>query len=355
MDPAESDKVRQALSSQGTRIGQHDAALQEFSEVLRGFSVGMTELGARMEQIGSQVSSLAAPGSIHGPAVSSASDFHAAAHVASPSQLREPFIPTPVRYSGELGRCRQFLHQCTLVFEQQPLSYASDRTKTAFMMSLLSDQAADWAVANSINRPSLALSYADFVNEMRRVFDHPVRGKEASSRLLSLRQGSDSVAQFALSFRILAAESGWDETALQSVFLRGLTDRVRDELAVRDETNSLDELIALASRLDNRLRERQRERRNHPDTPSAALGSGSTGWPVARSNPMSRSAPNASSTDVGLGPEPMQVGRMRLPSAERRRRTRNNLCLYCGEGGHSLDACPQTVKGQAHQLPGGRW
>ena len=157
MDPAESDKVRQALSSQGTRIGQHDAALQEFSEVLRGFSVGMTELGARMEQIGSQVSSLAAPGSIHGPAVSSASDFHAAAHVASPSQLREPFIPTPVRYSGELGRCRQFLHQCTLVFEQQPLSYASDRTKTAFMMSLLSDQAADWAVANSINRPSLAL------------------------------------------------------------------------------------------------------------------------------------------------------------------------------------------------------
>ena len=177
MDPAESDKVRQALSSQGTRIGQHDAALQEFSEVLRGFSVGMTELGARMEQIGSQVSSLAAPGSIHGPAVSSTSDFHAAAHVASPSQLREPFIPTPVRYSGELGRCRQFLHQCTLVFEQQPLSYASDRTKTAFMMSLL----------------------------------------------------------------------------------RGLTDRIRDELAVRDETSSLDKLIALASRLDNRLRETEGE------------------------------------------------------------------------------------------------
>ncbi|CAL8378780.1 unnamed protein product [Boreogadus saida] len=97
MDPAESDKVRQALSSQGTRIGQHDAALQEFSEVLRGFSVGMTELGARMEQIGSHVSSLAAPVSIHGPAVSSASDFPAAAPVSSPSQLREPFIPTPVR------------------------------------------------------------------------------------------------------------------------------------------------------------------------------------------------------------------------------------------------------------------
>ena len=218
MDPAESEKVRQALTSQGTRIGQHNATLQEFSEALRGLSAGMSELGARMEQICSQVSSLVAPVSRHGPAASSASDFPAAAFVSSPSQPCEPFIPTPVRYAGELGRCRQFLHQCSLVFEQQPLTYASDRTKTAFIMSLLSDQAADWAVGNSINRPTLALYYTDFVCEMRRVFDHPVRGKEASSRLLSLRQGSDSVAQFALNFRILAAESGWDETALQSVF-----------------------------------------------------------------------------------------------------------------------------------------
>ena len=57
------------------------------------------------------------------------------------------------------------------MFEQQPLTYASDRTKTAFIMSLLSDEAADWAVANSMNRPTLALSYPDFVCKMRRVFD----------------------------------------------------------------------------------------------------------------------------------------------------------------------------------------
>ena len=134
-----------------------------------------------MEQICSQVSSLAAPGLLHGPAASSASDSPAVAPVYPPTQPRESFIPTPVRYSGELGRCRQFLHQCSLVFEQQPLTYASDRTKTAFIMSLLSDQAADWAVANSMNRPTLAHSYAEFVFEMWRVFDHTVRGKEASS------------------------------------------------------------------------------------------------------------------------------------------------------------------------------
>ena len=99
--------------------------------------------------------------------------------------------------------------------------------------------------------------------------------------------------------------------------MRGLTDRIRDELAVRDETNSLDELIALATRLDNWLRERLRERLDHPYTSSAAVGSGSTGWPVVRTNPISRPAPTASYTDIRLGPEPMQVGRMRLSSAER--------------------------------------
>ena len=122
---------------------------------------------------------------------------------------------------------------------------------------------------------------------------------------------------------------------LYRAYLRGLTNCIRDELAVRDETSSLDELIALATRLDDRLRERLRARLDHPYTPSAAVGSGSTGWPVVRTNPMSRPAPTASSTDVGLGPEPMQVGRMRLSSAERRRRTRNNLSLLWRGGSFS--------------------
>lgn len=60
----------------------------------------------------------------------------------------------------------------------------------------------------------------------------------------------------------MAAESGWNESALQGVFLKGLSDedQMKDELAARDETSSLEELISLATRLDNRLRERRRER-----------------------------------------------------------------------------------------------
>lgn len=43
-----------------------------------------------------------------------------------------------------------------------------------------------------------------FVNELRKVFDHPVQGREAS-----IQQGSHSVAEY-YEFRTLAGEAGWD-------------------------------------------------------------------------------------------------------------------------------------------------
>lgn len=79
-------------------------------------------------------------------------------------------------------------------------------------------------------------------------------------KLLDLKQGSDSVSQYANNFRILAAESGWDDSALQAVFQKGLACEIKDELALREESPSLNQLIELSIRLDNRLRERSRER-----------------------------------------------------------------------------------------------
>lgn len=64
------------------------------------------------------------------------------------------------------------------------------------------------------------------------VFDHPVRGREATNQLLSPKQSGQLVSEYAISFRILAAETGWDQVALQGVFMRGLSDEVKEELAV---------------------------------------------------------------------------------------------------------------------------
>lgn len=66
-------------------------------------------------------------------------------------------------------------------------------------------------------------------------------GKAAqwAAALWCLRQGSRSVANYAIEFRILVAESGWHEIALQGAFIPGLSEEIKDELAARDETDSL--------------------------------------------------------------------------------------------------------------------
>lgn len=48
--------------------------------------------------------------------------------------------------------------------------------------------------------------------------------------------------------------------ALQGVFFQGLSKDLKDKLASQDETTSLEDLISLTVHLDNRLRERRKEK-----------------------------------------------------------------------------------------------
>ena len=191
---------------------------------------------------------------------------------------------------------------------------------------------------------------------MKKVFDHPVKGKEAVGQMLRLRQGTQSASQYALEFRILAAESGWNDTALQGIFLKGLSEELKDELATRDEPDSLEALIHLTIRLDNRIRERRREKfqgqrsRSLASAPATQVAIFPPTIASPSSSPTADTGPPASTAE-----EPMQLGRAKLSPEERQRRFMNRLCIYCGQKGHYRAQCPKAPKGQAHQQEGGRW
>lgn len=223
-------------------------------------------------------------------------------------------------------------------------------------MSLLSDKAAAWSLAISRGNSPVCHSNQQFISEMLRVFDHPLQGKEAGSRLLSLRQGTNSASNYAIDFRILAAKSGWDKLALQGIFRRGLSEELKDELAARDDTSSLEELISLTVRLDNRLRERRRERtvRGGPQRGAVSSWNPSDAPPPHRES-FTTSPAAATSSSTAVSEEPMLLGRTRLTPEERQRRLRQGLCLYCGQTGHIRSDCQIRPKDQAHQPPEGRW
>eukprot|EP00066_Takifugu_rubripes_P011978 XP_011601244.1 PREDICTED: uncharacterized protein LOC105416325 [Takifugu rubripes] len=167
MDPADQDAVRRTLEAQGRLLGQHDQLLTDIWTSLQTLNASVTNL------LASGRAELAPP-----PTPAEAPRVASQLVTAAP---REPHVPVPERYSGEAGACASFLLQCSLVFDLQPLTYPSDRSS------------------------------------------------EASSQILSLRQGPSSVADYSIRFRILAARSGWNDAALQGVFTQGLSDDLKDE------------------------------------------------------------------------------------------------------------------------------
>lgn len=352
--PTESP-LASAVAAQGVKLESLSAGVDSAFNIvqkeindLRQSSAGtvaaISRLSDQLVGLTTTLTTIAAPA----PELASAHHLADVEPVFVPSPLapsREPHIPSPKGYEGDLSLCCGFLTQCELIFRHNPSRFYSDDAKIAFIVSLLSGRALDWAVASFNNDVHFASDYSLFVSEFRLVFDHPPDGSDSASRLHSLSQGARSVAEYAVEFRILAARSHWGDEALKSAFRRGLNDSVKD-LIIRDQPTSLSELISLALKVDERLRERRREKSARPVTPA----------PRSTRPSQPRDGPANPSPIVNLGSnpsttsdsEPMQLGRSRLTQAVRQHRMLNRLCLYCGLAGHYIESCDSRPKDLTH-------
>ncbi|KAK3560483.1 hypothetical protein QTP86_009614 [Hemibagrus guttatus] len=144
-------------------------------------------------------------------------------------------------------------------------------------------------------------------------------GEDVSVRLLELRLGVDSAANYVITFRTLAAQSGWNDAALQAVFREGLHPALQAEMACHDIDTALSNYISMAICLDNLRRQHRVNTRPRPQYHRT----------------MEASSPRE---EV---PEPMQLGRACISEEERLRRTERRLCFYCGEPGHQVYRCPE--------------
>lgn len=77
----------------------------------------------------------------------------------------------------------------------------------------------------------LVPSYEQFVTLFCRIFDHAPKGREVSTGLLSIKLHNCRVVEYDLEFCALAAESGWNESALMAIFPQGFKDNLVIELA----------------------------------------------------------------------------------------------------------------------------
>ncbi|MPV02325.1 hypothetical protein FVA96_24315, partial [Escherichia coli] len=264
--------------------------------------------------------------------------------VATPADACTRLAP-PERYSGTIGQSRSFIIECEMHFEHSPMHFPTERSKVAFMMSHLTGRAKAWATAEWARSSAVCSSPKKFADALRLVFDPVATDRERARELSQIKQGGQSVCEYAIRFRTLAMESGWNPTSLYDVFLRGLSDQIQDLLVPLDLPLDLDSLIALAIRTDNRLQERRRQR--GPRGTPAAPGSSPTLWGAASRQ---TSPERLSRTRAGGEEEPMQMGRARLSQEERQRRYQEGRCFYCGERGHLITACPVKANQSVSQV-----
>uniref|UniRef100_A0A3Q2ZPZ1 ribonuclease H n=1 Tax=Kryptolebias marmoratus TaxID=37003 RepID=A0A3Q2ZPZ1_KRYMA len=277
-----------------SELGRHDSMINALCKKQQSETSHLDQLTLLTQEIHQKLSSLV-------PTTADSTSVSASAATSLPvstsGHFREVPSPTPEPFLGEIGKCAGFLLQCYLVFARSPQSFTDGLAKIAYIVGLLRDKALKWAEA-----------------------------KYSFRKLWNLKQGSRSVAQFAIDFRTLALTSGWNEAALKGVFIHSLQEPLKDQLAGWEEPRALDDLITLAIRLDNRLWERQRERRDRTTN---------LGRHVATTE--------AESTIPTVEQEPMQVGRARLTAEERLRRLEAKECFYCGEGDHFRARCPHSL------------
>ncbi|KAI2646182.1 Transposon Tf2-9 polyprotein [Labeo rohita] len=212
----------------------------------------------------------------------------------------------------------------------QPSRYPTDRSRIALLTSLLTGQAAEWA------------------------FQHPESEVEVDSRLYHLKQGGRSVSKYTTEFRTLAVQTTWSDAALRTAYYEGLSIRLKDELAVRELPATLEGMIQLALRVDQRMSHPSKHLfrsstgpASHPRFPETST----TTYAVAAPSPPPPVASEAHSSGAG---EPMQIGRTSLSAAERARRYREGLCAYCASPGPPSCHLPSASGKRTNQVKRGR-
>jgi transposase InsO family protein len=256
-----------------------------------------------------------------------------AATAAAPQSFGPtPKVALPDKFDGSISKCRRFISSVENVFAIQPSRYSTPEIRTRFIGTLLSGDALTWFSGIVEYSPELLLNYENFILELKNLFDDPHAQRHACTSLKRLRQGKFSVTSYSAKFRHLALETGYNDLAKMDIFRSGLNDDVKDVLATSlVDPETLEDLIKLCVKIDQRLYDRRLERNSnkmpygHPDKPKKPSPQGNQ----SGSTPMD--------LDYMDGQKTKPHGK--LTKEERARRIQNSLCLYCGEPGHKVNSC----------------
>ncbi len=144
--------MRRALMQQGVLLGRHQEEITASRRVYSEISLQLNQLVERFDRLHTSPSVATSP-----PDQDGTINRHA-----------EPRLNPPAPYSGEPNTCRSFLSQCSLTFSLQPSCFPTERSKVAFIITLLVGQAREWGTAMWDNEQDCCSSFDSFSEELRK-------------------------------------------------------------------------------------------------------------------------------------------------------------------------------------------
>lgn len=242
----------------------------------------------------------------------------------------------PDEFYGDRSKYKAFVTQLALTFGAEPNKFSTDKAKISFAASYLRGAAFDWLepFINELNGEVVYDSYPSFLLGLKAAFADPDAYATAEKELEELNQTSSCSAYYSR-FVALLAQLKWTEDAVKiHYFRKGLKDSIKDLLVGRDLPVTTNEFATLCIKLDNQIQARARER-----------------YGLRNSNPRFRTFPTdqpplrlanqfpVSNTQQAQPPgDPMELDAL----SRKAYRKANNLCTYCGKGGHWVKNCPKA-------------
>ncbi len=165
MDSAEAHGFQELLANNNARMDQQEENMLNTGRAVQALVAQVSELTTQLQLLRSPA---APPTLLILPVPGNNNPQH------------EPRLPTPEVYAGDPNLCRAFLTKCSLFFSLQPQTFATEASKVALVLTLLSGKAALWGTAVWENCHPCCSSFRSLSQEMRRVFDRALVGREAA-------------------------------------------------------------------------------------------------------------------------------------------------------------------------------
>ena len=259
---------------------------------------------------------------------------------------RDPKLSEPPEFAGKPHEYISFVSLVTQYLEQKPRTFPNDRSHTAYFISRLRKEPADWATTLIAAESPILHDFPAFLAEFAAIYSDVDRVTNLQMKLENLKQ-TGSAREFSSRFSAICTGLGiTKESTRKHLFIAKLKPSLRTALQYYaiQQTLSFSDLVGHAVRIDRAQYQERKAEGKEPHSISSR----------PRPSNLIRQGDSASQAKTNIPINTKKIiskPRGPLSEAEKQRRRDKGLCLYCGSPGHSLDNCTLKKAKEQQNIP----